>query len=47
VVDFEKLEEFSDAFKDSDAGFCCLGTNYVQTGKVRINYFNLVQLSIT
>ncbi|BFZ04208.1 hypothetical protein BsWGS_07247 [Bradybaena similaris] len=26
VVDFEKLDDHKDAFKDVDTGFCCLGT---------------------
>ncbi|XP_041366275.1 oxidoreductase HTATIP2-like [Gigantopelta aegis] len=26
VVDFEKIEDYADIFKDIDVGFCCLGT---------------------
>ena len=26
MVDFDKIEEHADTFKDIDVGFCCLGT---------------------
>uniref|UniRef100_A0A0B7A4T7 Protein HTATIP2 n=1 Tax=Arion vulgaris TaxID=1028688 RepID=A0A0B7A4T7_9EUPU len=32
VIDFEKLDEHKDAFKDLDAGFCCLGSYRAKVG---------------
>ncbi|XP_002742403.1 protein HTATIP2-like [Saccoglossus kowalevskii] len=32
VVDFDKLDEYEDLFKDHDVGFCCLGTTRGKSG---------------
>jgi len=32
VVDFDSLDEYSDAFKDINVGFCCLGTTKGKSG---------------
>jgi len=32
IVDFEKLDEHEDAFKDLDVVFCCLGTTRGKAG---------------
>ncbi|CAG5127244.1 unnamed protein product, partial [Candidula unifasciata] len=32
VMDFEKLDEHKDVFKDLDTGFCCLGTYRARDG---------------
>uniref|UniRef100_A0A0B7A3Z3 Protein HTATIP2 n=1 Tax=Arion vulgaris TaxID=1028688 RepID=A0A0B7A3Z3_9EUPU len=32
VIDFEKLDDHKDAFKDMDVGFCCLGTTRSKVG---------------
>ena len=34
VVDFEKLDEHADVFKNLDVGFCCLGTTRGKAGAV-------------
>lgn len=33
-MDFEKLDDHKDAFKDVDTGFCCLGTYRARDGLV-------------
>lgn len=32
VVDFENIDEYKDAFRDLDTGFCCLGTTRARAG---------------
>ncbi|KAF6019456.1 HTATIP2 [Bugula neritina] len=32
IVDFQKLSDFKDSFKDFDVGFCCLGTTKKDAG---------------
>ncbi|XP_051983987.1 oxidoreductase HTATIP2 [Xyrauchen texanus] len=32
VVDFEKLEEYEEAFRGHDVGYCCLGTTKAKAG---------------
>ncbi|XP_032815926.1 protein HTATIP2 [Petromyzon marinus] len=32
VVDFEKLDDYANAFKGHDVGFCCLGTTRAKAG---------------
>uniref|UniRef100_A0A1A8Q7T2 Protein HTATIP2 n=1 Tax=Nothobranchius rachovii TaxID=451742 RepID=A0A1A8Q7T2_9TELE len=32
VVDFEKLDDYADAFKGHDVGYCCLGTTRAKAG---------------
>ncbi|KAK7176850.1 hypothetical protein R3I93_000941 [Phoxinus phoxinus] len=32
VVDFEKLEEYAEAFQGHDVGYCCLGTTKAKAG---------------
>lgn len=34
VVDFEKLEEYAEAFQGHDVGYCCLGTTKAKAGAV-------------
>ena len=34
VVDFEKIEEHAETFKNLDVGFCCLGTTRGKAGAV-------------
>jgi oxidoreductase len=36
VVDFEKLDDYADSFKDIDVGYCALGTTRAQAGAVSI-----------
>ena len=33
VIDFDKIEEFSESFKGFDVGYCCLGTTKGKSGK--------------
>ena len=33
VIDFDKIEEFSESFKGFDVGYCCLGTTRGKSGK--------------
>jgi hypothetical protein len=35
-VNFDKLEEYKDAFKDLDAGFYCMGIPYGEANQVGI-----------
>lgn len=34
VVDFEKLDEYGEAFQGHDVGYCCLGTTKAKAGAV-------------
>ena len=36
LVDFEKLDEYADVFKDVEYGFCCLGTTRAKSGVVSV-----------
>ena len=40
-MDYDKLDEHADAFKDADLAFCCLGTTRAKAGKegfVKVDY---------
>jgi len=37
VVDFDKIEEYQDAFKGIDTGFCALGTTRGKSGVVSVS----------
>lgn len=53
IVDFEKLDDHKDIFKDVDTGFCCLGTYRARDGLVCFvclwccTFHSCVSLSLT
>lgn len=48
VVDFEKLEEYAEAFQGHDVGYCCLGTTKAKAGAVcfRCHLFELCKWTL-
>lgn len=38
LVDFEKLDEYAEAFQGHDVGYCCLGTTKAKAGAVCFRY---------
>jgi len=42
-VDFENLDAHTDAFKNFDVGYCCLGTTRAKSGAVSL--YNLLRFS--
>jgi hypothetical protein len=44
VVDFEKLGEYEDAFKELDVVYCCMGTTRGKSGAVNLFFFEFLFL---
>jgi len=38
-VDFENLDDYADAFKNFDVGYCCLGVTRGKSGAVSLHHF--------
>ena len=46
VVDFEKLDDHADVFKNLDVGFCCLGTTRGKAGAVSNSTSSTLTISV-